>query len=171
MQVDIRETLSNLGITSVYHFTDKANLDTIGKYGIQSLKSILEKGISVKYFGAEELSHHLDKRKGLDRYAHLSFIRDHPMYYIAKRRRTLIDPVWIELDTSILYENSTLFCDKVANANGASLFGIDEVLQRIDFDKLLFEQDFDIRKEARKAEILVHNSIPTKYIKGITYGN
>lgn len=171
MQMGIKETLANLGITSIYHFTDSANLDTIDQYGIQSLKNIIDKSIPVKHFGAEELSHNLDKRKGLDSYVHLSFIKDHPMYYVAKRRGNLIDPVWIELDISILYENSTLFCDKVANANGASLFGIDKVLQRVDFDKLLFERDFDIRKEARKAEILVHNSIPTKFIKGVTYGN
>lgn len=169
--MDIKKTLANLGITSVYHFTDRANLDTIEKYGIQSLKNIMEKSIPVKHFGAEELSHTLDQRKGLDNYVHLSFIKDHPMYHISKRRGNLKDPVWIELDTTILYEKSTLFCDQVANASAASLFEIDEVLQKIDFDKLLFEQDFNTRKEARKAEILVHRSIPTKYIKGVTNGN
>ena len=75
----IRETLESYGITSVYHFTDKANLRTIEQYGLQSLKNILSLNIPVKHFGAEELSHNLDQRKGLDHFVHLSFINDATM--------------------------------------------------------------------------------------------
>lgn len=38
--MSIKETLENYGITSIYHFTDKANLETIEEYGLQSLKNI-----------------------------------------------------------------------------------------------------------------------------------
>lgn len=173
--MSIKETLENYGITSIYHFTDEANLQTIEKYGLQSLKNILKLDIDVKHFGAEELSHILDERRGLDKYVHLSFIKDHPMYYIARSRGNLINPVWIELDSSILYEESTLFCDKVANQNGAEIFSIDNILEKIDLDILfddrkLYGEEWKLRKEIRKAEIMALNSISIDKIKGITYG-
>ena len=171
----IKEALENYGITSIYHFTDKANLETIEKYGSQSLKNICNLNIDVKHFGAEELSHMLDERRGLDKYVHLSFIKDHPMYHVSKSRGNLINPIWIELDSSILYENTTLFCDKVANQNGAKIFDINSILENINFEiltdnKTLSGEDWKIRKEIRKAEIMALDSISTNKIKGITYG-
>lgn len=173
--MNIKRTLENYGITSIYHFTDEANLKTIGKFGLQSLKNILNRNIPVKHFGAEELSHILDERSGLDKYIHLSFIKDHPMYHVAKTRGNLINPVWIELDSSILYEDTTLFCDKVANQNGAEIFDIDEILEKINFEiltdnRFLSGEEWKIRKEIRKAEIMALDSISTNKIKGITYG-
>lgn len=173
--MSIRRTLENYGITSVYHFTDAANLTTIEKYGLQSLKNILSKNIEVKYFGAEELSHELDQRKGLDKYVHLSFIKDHPMYHVAKNRGSLRKPIWIELDASILYEDTTLFCDSVANQSNASIFKLDKVLKYVDFELLTLDgylnsETWRRRKEVRKAEIMALHSIRLDKIKGITYG-
>lgn len=175
--MDIKKTLENYGITSIYHFTDEANLETIEKFGLQSLKNILSQNILVKHFGAEELSHALDERKGLNKYVHLSWIKDHPMYHTAKTRGNLINPVWIEFDSSILYENTTLFSNEVANKNGAQIFRIDKVLEKINFNilmddnRFLLKEEWELRKEVRKAEILVFNSISINKIKGITYGN
>lgn len=168
--MSIKSELEKFGITSIYHFTDKANLPTIERYGIQSLKNILKFQIDVKHFGAEELSHNLDQRKGLDQYVHLAFIQDHPMYYIAKARGNLQNPVWLEIDSSILFDDDTLFCDKVANQTNARIFGIDKVSQNIDFDAMLYDIDFTTRKEARKAEIMAFGSIHPSKIKGVTYG-
>jgi hypothetical protein len=172
----IKQTLESYGITSIYHFTDKANLKTIEQYGLQSLRNILTQNIPVKHFGAEELSHMLDERRGLDKYVHLAFIKDHPMYHIAKSRGNLIDPVWIELDSSILYDTNTRFCDKVANQNRAKIFSIDAIPNKIDLSMLtkegrLSSEEWKIRKEIRKAEIMALNCIPTNKIKGITYGD
>lgn len=168
--MSIKETLIKYGIESVYHFTDEANLQTIEKYGIQSLKNILNLHITVKHFGAEELSHILDTRRGLDKYVHLSFIRDHPMYYVAKTRGNIIKPIWIEIDSSVLYDKYTLFCDKVANQNDANIFSLDKVEHNIDFETMIYSSDFQKRKEARKAEIMAYDSISINKIKGVTYG-
>lgn len=173
--MSIKETLENYGITSIYHFTDKANLETIEEYGLQSLKNILIQSIPVKHFGAEELSHMLDERRGLDKYVHLSFIQYHPMYSVAKARGTLITTVWIELDCSILYDDTTYFCDTVANQNGANIFKIDSILENINFEILtnnrhLSSEEWKVRKEIRKAEIMAFDSISLNKIKGITYG-
>lgn len=171
----IKQILESYGITSVYHFTDKANLQTIEKFGLQSLRNILIQNIPVKHFGAEELSHRLDQRRGLDQYVHLAFLKDHPMYHVAKQRGNLIEPVWIELDSSILYDESTLFCDKVANQNGANIFRLENILDSIDLkaltnDGYLNSEEWKARKELRKAEIMALDFIDTNKIRGITYG-
>lgn len=166
----IKMDLERYGISSIYHFTDKANLKTIERFGLQSLKNILSLQIDVKHFGAEELSHNLDQRKGLDQYVHLAFIQDHPMYHVAKRRGNIIDPVWIEIDCSVLYDEDTLFCDKVANQTNAHIFRIDNVMQNIDFNTMIYGRDFYLKKEARKAEIMIYDSIHPNKILGVTYG-
>jgi hypothetical protein len=168
--------LEKYGISSVYHFTDKANIDSIENYGLQSLNNILNMNIPVKHFGAEELSHQLDKLNGLDKYVHLSFIKDHPMYHVAKRRGNIKNPVWIEIDTSVLFQENTLFCDKVANQTNSNIFKINNISKYIDFDILtnnsyLSGDSWQERKETRKAEIMVYNKINTNLIKGITNGN
>jgi len=168
--MNLKNELSQYGIKSVYHFTDIENLPTIQKYGIQSLKNIFDRNIAVKHFGAEELSHRLDAEKGLDQYVHLSFLPDHPMYYIAKARGSIKDPIWIEIDISVLFNEKTLFCNKVANQTNANIFYIDDIMKFIDFNALVNSEDFDIRNQARKAEILVYNSISTDKIKGVYYG-
>lgn len=168
---DILKTLSNYGITSLYHFTDIENLPTIERFGIQSLKNILLNDIPVKHFGADELSHRLDSKTGLNNYVHLSFIKDHPMYYVAKSRGSLKTPVWIELDISILFQEKTIFCDSIANKNNADIFIIEEIFNKINFSTIVNNNvDFSIRKEARKAEIMIYNEIETNKILGITYG-
>jgi len=169
--MSIKETLSNYGINSIYHFTDKANLDSIEEYGIQSLFNIEKKQIDVSHFGAESISHKLDKSKGLDKYVHLSFIKDHPMYHAAKKRESIITPVWIELDISILFKDDTFFCDKVANQSNSNIFKLDNILDFINFETLIYEKVFWKRIEARKAEIMAYKKIKTSKIKGITYGN
>jgi hypothetical protein len=166
----IRKYLKKRGITSVWHFTDRSNLTSILKYGILSLKKIKQKNIMLEHTGADTLSHSLDKYKGLDQYIHLSFIKDHPMYHIAKSRQSIIDPVWLEIDISVLFEKNTLFCDKVANDSTAKLFKIDKIKKKIDFDTMLFSLIFDEYKEARKAEILVLDHISSDKILGVYNG-
>jgi len=168
--MSIRETLSNYGINSIYHFTDESNLKSIEKYGIRSLSNIIKNNIDVSMFGADSISHTLDKNCGLDKYVHLAFIKDHPMYHVAKKRKSIITPIWIELDISILFEDETIFCDKVANQRNPNIFKIEDILDFINFQTLVYEEDFWIRKESRKAEIMAYKKIKTDKIKGITYG-
>lgn len=168
--MSIRETLSSYGIESIYHFTDKANLNSIEKYGIQSLFNINTKQINVSHYGAESLSHSLDRNRGLDKFVHLAFIQDHPMYHVAKKRKTIITPVWIELDISIIFDEDTLFSDEVANKNGAKIFTMNDILTYIDIPNLFNYKDFWSGMETRKAEIMAYKKIKTNKIKGITYG-
>jgi hypothetical protein len=164
-----KEIFERYDIDSVWHFTDKSNLKSIEEYGILSLRKIVDGGVSVNYYGADSLSHSLDRRYGLDKYVHLAFINDHPMYHIALRRGSIVDPVWIKLDISMLYEKSTRFCKEVANQSGSKIFTINDIEKSITFEKM-FSRDFWTRVEARKAEIMVANRIDTDKILGVYYG-
>lgn len=161
---------SNYGLTSAWHFTDASNRSSIEKYGIQSLYNIIALDISVSRYGANDLSHELDRKRGLDKYVHLSFIKDHPMYHIAKKRGTIVTPMWIEIDISVLLETMTRFCDRVANAKQPNIFSLSSVFKYIDFETMLHSSNFYEMKEARKAEIMAYGSINTNLIKGFHYG-
>jgi hypothetical protein len=162
---EIRDFFSEKGIESVWHFTDRSNLKSIEKYGLQSLFNIEQKEIPVELFGADRLSHSLDHSKKLDQFVHLSFIDDHPMYHVALGRKNIVDPVWIEIDLSIIFNENTFFSSMVANASNAPIFKLEDIQKYINFDKM-FDDDFETMKNARKAEILIHDSIsPDKIIK------
>ena len=113
--MNIQEILNRNGITSIWHFTDRSNLESITENGLLSLSNILKQDIYVSRYGASESSHTQDKSKGLDKFVHLSFVKDHPMYHIAKGDGRIIDPVWIEIDTSILTDGNTYFSNMLAN--------------------------------------------------------
>jgi len=168
--MNLKKTLKRYGITSVWHFTDYSNLDSIEKYGIASLKTIEKKKIVVSRFGADELSHTLDKRSGLDDYVHLAFTDDHPMYYVAKYRGSIERGIWLEIPVSEIFKDDVLFCDGVANGRNAHLYDGHEIANNIDFETLLFGTDFESRKNARKAEILIPGKIKYKKIIGVHYG-
>ncbi len=168
--MNIENILRQYGITSLYHFTDRSNLTTIEAYGLQSLDNIFQKNIAVSRFGADSLSHDLDRSFGLHRFVHLSFIKDHPMYHVAKSRGSIVDPVWLEIDISVLFAETTCVSDKVANGNSANFFNVNDISTAIDFDAMMYATDFNTKKEARKAEILVSNEIEISKIIGVHNG-
>ena len=170
IKMSIQEILKHHGINSIWHFTDRSNLKSISENGLVSLNTILKQNIEVSRYGASDSSHRQDIQKGFHTCVHLSFIQDHPMYHIAKRDGRLIDPVWIELDLSIMTSDNTLFSNMLANTYNAPIFKSDELERMIDFDKILYEKDFFTRKEARKAEIMLFDSIQVEQIKGIHNG-
>ena len=166
---EIINYLNSKGIKSFWHFTDASNLETIEKYGIQSLKNIQNKKIEVNRFGANSLSHNLDSYLGLDTFVHLAFIPENPMYYIAIKEGRILNPVWLEIDINILYHKKCCFYKTVANKNGAKCHSFDRI-KELDLNKMN-HNDFNISKEAKKAEILVKDFIDVKFIERGYYGN
>jgi len=166
---DIIEYLNSKGIDSFWHFTDASNLETIEKYGLQSLWNINRLKIPVNRFGGNKLSHQLDYKKDLDLYVHLAFIKDHPMYHIAKKEGRIINPVWLNIDIRVLFHKECYFCPTVANKINSNAYRFDKIM-KLNFD-IFNHSNFDIRKEARKAEVLVKTKIEPFYIKGIYYGD
>jgi len=164
----VKEHLEKYGIKSLWHFTDLSNWESIKRYGIKSLYRINRDDIKVSRFGANALSHDLDYYRGLDRYVHLSFTDDHPMYHIAKKEKRIINPIWIEIDINVLFDKKVLVCKDVANKTDSVLLDLTGVLS-FDFGKM-FHDDFEISKNAKKAETLIYDCIEIKYIKGFHDG-
>ena len=79
-----REVLTSRGIHSLYHFTDRENLESIIRSGgLYSWTSCEKKSISIPKSGGDSLSHLLDSKAGLEDYVRVSFTTRHPMMYVA----------------------------------------------------------------------------------------
>jgi len=166
--MNLKETLKHFGITSVWHFTDRSNLESIQKHGLLSLALLDRKGIDVSCYGADELSHSLDRRKGIDRYVHLAITKSHPMQYIKTRNGDIPDPIWLEIDVSVLFENKSLCCDTIANATSARCHDIEKLNEEIDLSELIYGRDYS--HPIKKAQLLVANKIDYSKIKGVHNG-
>jgi hypothetical protein len=166
--MDLQETLNYYSITSIWHFTDANNLESIKKHGLLSLDLLAQQKVHVPCYGGDELSHRLDRRKGLDRFVHLSIIRDHPMQYIKVKNGIIKNPIWLEIDTSILFENKSGCCNQLANASSAKCHQIEYLDKVIDLQKLL--NNPQPRDPVKKAQLIVANKIDYSKIKGVYHG-
>ena len=87
---DFQNILQKNGITKLYHFTDRANLASIKEYGgLYSWYYCQENNITIPKPGGSRTSWALDKQKGLENYVHVSFVKEHPMLYVAALSRIL----------------------------------------------------------------------------------
>jgi len=151
----------------VWHFTDRANLESIQQYGLLSLAESGRRNITIPVPGGNEWSHDADRKKGLDRYVHLAFIRDHPMLFVAQTYESrILNPVWLKVDLSVLFEDGVLFAPGIAYSTGTPLLNAAQAAAQFDFDVLFTYMDWSDpevqrrRQAAKKSEILVPNCIP-----------
>lgn len=159
------------GITKLYHFTDRANLDSIIKSGgLYSWKDCEEKGIDIPYPGGGTLSRSLDSRSRLEHYVRVSFVPDHPMKFVAMNEGRLVNPVLLEIDLNMALMEGILYSDRNAARNGAVYGkGLDD-LKRIHFQTIK-NRYFNLGDEEKpfyQAEILVPHFIPLDYITNIS---
>ena len=166
--MNLAETLKHFNITSIWHFTDESNLASIKKHGLLSLALLNKQNIDVSCYGGNELSHNLDQGKGLDKYVHLSIVKDHPMQYIKKQKGEIPNPIWLEIDISVLFENKSGCCSELANAGTAKCYNIKDLDKVIDLQILLNNPRYD--NPIRKAQLIVANKIDYSKIKGVTRG-
>ncbi|HEY9766729.1 MAG TPA: DarT ssDNA thymidine ADP-ribosyltransferase family protein, partial [Chroococcales cyanobacterium] len=131
--------LREKSIRKVYHFTDEGNLESILRHGgLFSWYYCDRNGIEITFPGGDQLSRKLDQGKGLQDFVRLSFTRDHPMLYIAKKEGRIIRPVLLEIDLAVLSFKETLFSDINAAAGAAIIGDKFDDLERVDFH--LFEK-------------------------------
>ncbi len=166
--MSLKKILNDYNIKSIWHFTDRSNLDSIKEHGLLSLKLLTQNSIDVSCYGAGSLSHDLDRLYGLDKYVHLAIIPDHPMQYIKKRNGEIPNPIWLEIDTSVLFENESKCCNMVANSNRAKCYDIEQLDRVIDLRTLLNKPHWS--EPVRKSEIIVANKIDFSKIKGVYNG-
>ena len=174
--MNLQETLNYYGITSIWHFTDESNLKSIEKNGLLSLERITQQRIHVPCFGADALSHNLDRKLGLDKFVHLSLIKEHPMQYIKTKEGLIPNPIWLEIDVSVLFETHSIFANDIANKNGVQSHYIDKLADIVDLEVLWSKTDWrdpiikQRRASAKKSELMVANRIDYSKIKGIYHG-
>jgi hypothetical protein len=168
---EYEQVLKDGKITKLYHFTDRDNLESIIKHGgLYSWKDCEDKGIKIAKPGGSGTSRSLDQRDGLQYYARLSFVPDHPMMYVAMDDGRISNPVVLEIDIEAALWEDSMYADRNMTKNGANVGGSLEDLKAVHFGLFWGRRYFDMSEEAKmyyKAEVLVKHFIPLKYITNI----
>lgn len=76
-------------------------------------------GISISKPGGSLDSRNLDKRDNLQNFVRVSFVREHPMMYVAMNDGRISNPVVLEIDPEVIYWQDSLYADRNATKNGA----------------------------------------------------
>lgn len=168
---EFKKIIEENGVKKLYHFTDRDNLESIIKNGgLYSWADCDEKGISISKPGGGNLSRSLDARDGLQHYVRVSFVKDHPMMFVAMNEQRISNPVVLEIDPEIIWWQDSLYCNKNVTRNDASYGGGVEHLKQIHFNTVLRNKYFDLYEEEKpfyNAEVMVKNFIPLQYITNI----
>jgi len=168
---EYEQVLKEGKITKLYHFTDRDNLESIIKHGgLYSWKDCEDKGIKIAKPGGSGTSRSLDQRDGLQYYARLSFVPDHPMMFVAMDDGRISNPVVLEIDLEVALWEDSMYADRNMTKNGANVGGTLDDLKAVHFGLFWGRRYFDMSEEAKmyyKAEVLVKHFIPLKYITNI----
>lgn len=170
----MQDLIKKYKINNLFHFTDRSNLDSIKKHGgLYSIALLEKKGIKPQKPGGNDWSHEADRRNSVDKYVHLCFINQHPMQYVATQDKRITDCVWLEIDLSVLYFDSTRFTSDVANKSGVKIITSKQASTEIDFEALCCYLDLsntenkERKNKAKKSEILVLDFIPLELIRNM----
>ncbi len=166
MEILMKNFIKKYNIKYFYHFTDINNLESIRKYGLFSLSEIQIRGIYVAIFGGNEWSHNADSRFGVDKYVHLAFDTNHPMLYFAQKENRINNPIWLKINTNIIFKDGVKFTNDVANKFGITPYNINEIENYLDCKALLINPIWKSEEyqNARRSELLIPNHIPSAYI-------
>ena len=168
---DFNAVLEQQGIRTLYHFTDRENLDSIIKHGgVYSWMDCEQKGIQIPKPGGDDLSRSLDKRDGLQHYVRVSFTPNHPMMYKAMGEGRIPNPVVLEIDTDVISWEDTKYANINAAKNGAVIGGEIENLKSIHFQTVKERAVYNLAADEQpyyQAEVLVKNFIPLACIRNI----
>lgn len=171
--IEIKKILSKQNIKTLYHFTDKSNIDSIIKSGgLYSWYYLDNNGIHIPAPGGNQLSRNLDKRYELENYVRLSFKKNIPMKYVTQNDGRIKDPVILEIDIDVNFLKTTLFSNKNATSKDSNIGGTLNDFKKIRFDIL---KNKEWRNEEEKsfwqAEVLVKEHVPLENIRNLNNGD
>ena len=168
---EFKKLIEQHHITTLYHFTDRENLESIIKNGgLYSWADCEQKGISISKPGGSMDSRNLDKRDNLQNFVRVSFVREHPMMYVAMNDGRISNPVVLEIDPEVIYWQDSLYADRNATKNGALVGSSIDDFSQLHFNSFKAKKHFDLDADEQKfyqAEVLVKNHIPLQFIKNI----
>ena len=164
-------------ITTLYHFTDRRNLESILKLGgLLPLAKLRERGIAIPAPGGNDCSHEADATRGLDAYVHLCFRPNHPMEYVARKDGRIGDTIFLEAHPSVQLWAGVKFSADVSNKSEVAIATMEEARGLIDFEVLYTRTDWkdpDVKRrlqQSEKYEILVPGKIPLEMIRNLPHG-
>ena len=168
---EFKKLIEQHHITTLYHFTDRENIESIIKNGgLYSWADCEQKGISISKPGGSLDSRNLDKRDNLQNFVRVSFVREHPMMYVAMNDGRISNPVVLEIDPEVIYWQDSLYADRNATKNGALVGSSIDDFSQLHFNSFKAKKHFDLDADEQKfyqAEVLVKNHIPLQFIKNI----
>lgn len=168
---EFKKLIEQHHITTLYHFTDRENLESIiNNGGLYSWADCEQKGISISKPGGSMGSRDLDRRDNLQNFVRVSFVREHPMMYVAMNEGRISNPVILEIDPEVIYWQDSLYADRNATKNGALIGSSIDDFSQLHFNSFKAKKHFDLDADEQKfyqAEVLVKNHIPLQFIKNI----
>lgn len=165
---DFAEILRENSIYKFYHFTDRANLNSIReKGGLYSWHYCDNNNVFIPKTGGDTLSRELDKRHKLHDYVRLSFCDDHPMQF--RLSQSGYNLVVLEVKIDVAFFETTRFSDINAADKGHNQGASLEDLKRVKFTatKRNYVRKDDPDFKFHQAEIMVKSWIPIEYITNI----
>ena len=172
--------LKQNNVDSLWHLTHEKNI-----------QSILERGILNHYKSHKTINRMIDisnkevqfwrdlkepyYQKKIHEYVPLFINYDNAMFYRLTRYEYPGQLCLIEISLDALLNNVFLFTDRNASTKDANFFGHHEDLNKLFWDTLQDETwDWNstlLTKQARQAEVLIYNKVPTRHIKKIYCSN
>jgi len=166
-----QNVLNSNNITTLYHFTDRANLQSIKRHGaLYSWHYCVNNNIEIPMPGGDDLSRSLDRRYNLQNYVRISFTRNHPMMYIALNQNRINNPVILEIDPEVVFWKNSKYANKNATRNDVSIGSEIDDFKKIRFDIVKLNKHFDLEDSDKpyfQAEVLILEKIPIEFIKNI----
>lgn len=157
--------------TSLFHFTDSANIPSIREYGILSKAELARRGITVTRPGGNKWSRDADTQKGIDDFVSLCFTGSHPMCYVAHDDGRIPHPQYIPIHEDVLRIEGVKITIGIANKSDTELLDVEEGLAKLDREVLYTRTDWNDptiqarRQKAEKCEILVPKIVGIELIK------
>lgn len=168
---DFNQDIEVTNIKSLFHFTDKSNLDSIiQNEGLYSWRACEHKGIKINRQGGNHLSKKLDIYHGLEDFVRLSFVQNHPMMFSAKSDGRIENPIVLKINPVVILWEETRFSNMNATKNGHIQGNQIKHFRNIKFEIVKVNDYFNLNKELRpyyQAEVLVKSFISIEYIKNI----
>ena len=168
---DYRNIISENNIRTLYHFTDRANIQSIQRHGaLYSWHYCSINQIEIPFPGGDDLSRSLDSRRGVQNYVRVCFTTSHPMLFIALNQGRIKNPVLLEIDTEVIYWKNAKYANKNANRKDVNIGSTLDDFKKIRFDLVRLRNHFDLNdgdKPFYQAEILLLEKIPIEFIKNI----
>lgn len=152
------------------HFTDAANLDSIRRHGLLSMRQLRERGIQIPAPGGNRWSRDADEASGMDAYVHLCFKAGHPMEKSAVDGGNIKDLRHLQIRPEVIKLVGAMITNDVANKSGVVPGPAAAMLDQLDLEVLYTRTDW--RDEAiyrrlvaaEKCELLIPNYIPPHFI-------